>query len=140
MRPINQAGPRLLGGVVPEIPPLAGHDLTVALEGGALVVDARAPEAHERERIPGSLSIPAGSSFGTWLGWVVDADQTVILLVADIADLDDLARQALRIGFESIAGYIDGGLPGWRRSGRSVQAGASFDVDRLATLVVRRWV
>jgi hydroxyacylglutathione hydrolase len=100
-----------------------------------VIVDARPPEAHERERIPSSLSLPAGSSFGTWLGWVVDADQPVILLVSDIADLDDLARQALRIGFESITGYIDGGLTAWRRSGRSVQAGAPFDVDRLATLV-----
>ena len=135
MRPINQAGPRLLGGVVPEIPSLAGPDLTAALEGGALVVDARAPEAHERERIPGSLSIPAGSSFGTWLGWVVDADRPVVLLVGDVADLDDLARQASRIGFESIVGHVEGGLPAWRRSGRSVQAGAPFDVDRLATLV-----
>jgi hydroxyacylglutathione hydrolase len=135
MRPTNQAGPRLLGGVVPQIRPLAGNDLTAALEDGSLVVDARPPEAHERERIPGSLSIPAGSSFGTWLGWVVDVDQPVILLVDGVADLDELARQALRIGFESIVGYLDGGLEAWRRSGRSVQAGAPFDVDRLATLV-----
>ena len=110
MRPINQAGPRLLGGVVPAIGPLSGDDLTAALDGGAWVVDTRAPEAHERERIPGSLSIPAGSSFGTWLGWVVESDQPVVLLVDAVADLDDLARQALRIGFESIVGYVDGGL------------------------------
>ena len=31
--------------------------------------------------VPGSLSIPAGSSFGTWLGWVVDADRPLVLLV-----------------------------------------------------------
>jgi hydroxyacylglutathione hydrolase len=134
MRPINQAGPRLLGGVVPGIPGLSGDDLTAALDRGATIVDARAPEAHERDRIPGSLSIPAGSSFGTWLGWVLDADQPVVLLVTDIADLDDLARQALRIGVESIVGFIDGGLAAWRRSGQAVQAGATLDVDRLATL------
>ena len=132
MRPINQAGPRLLGGVVPEILPLSGEDLEAALGRGALVVDARAVEVHARERIPGSLSIPAGDSFGTWLGWVVDVDQPVILLVSDVADLDGLARQALRIGFESMVGYIDGGLPAWRGSGRTVQAGASLDVDQLA--------
>ncbi len=132
MRPTNQAGPRLLGGVVPEVPPLGGDALAAALGGGALIVDARAPEVHERERIPGSLSIPAGSSFGTWLGWVVDADRPVILLVNDVADLDDLARQALRIGFESMVGYIDGGFRAWRGSGRTVEAGAALDVDRLA--------
>ena len=137
MRPINQAGPRLLGGLVPEIPPLSGDDLDAALGRGALVVDARASEAHALERIPGSLSIPADASFGTWLGWVVDADQPVVLLVSDRADLDDLARQALRIGFESMVGYIEGGLTAWRASGRTVQIGTAVDVDRLASEVSR---
>jgi hydroxyacylglutathione hydrolase len=132
MRPMNQAGPRLLGGRVPAIDPLAGADLDRALEGGALVVDARPVEAHALQRIPGSLSVPAGSSFGTWLGWVVDPDRTVVLLVDDERDLDGIARQALRIGFESITGFVDGGLRGWRGSGRAVQAGTIVDVDRLA--------
>ena len=137
MRPTNQAGPRLLGGLVPAIPPLSGDALETALGRDALVVDAREPEAHALARIPGSLSIPAGSSFGTWLGWVVDADRPVVLLVADVADLDDLSRQALRIGFDSILGYIDGGIRAWVDAGRAVQAGAALDVDGLAAEVGR---
>jgi hydroxyacylglutathione hydrolase len=132
MRPINQAGPGLLGGVVPEIPPLSGDVLEGTLGRGALVVDARAPEAHAREHVPGSLSIPAGSSFGTWLGWVVEPDRPVVLLVDDVADLDDLARQALRIGYETIVGHVAGGFEGWRRTGRPVEAGARLDLDVLA--------
>src|SRR5258705_5585995 len=58
MRPMNQAGPPLLGGVVPEIAPLSGDGLEGALGRGALVVDARSPYHHAREAIPGSLSIP----------------------------------------------------------------------------------
>jgi hydroxyacylglutathione hydrolase len=132
MRPINQAGPRLLGGAVPRIDPLAGDDLDRALDAGALVVDARSSVSHAAQRIPGSLSVPAGSSFGTWLGWVVDPDQQVVLVVDTPDALDDIARQALRIGFESIAGYVDDGLRGWRAAGRTIQAGAALDVDRLA--------
>jgi hydroxyacylglutathione hydrolase len=132
MRPINQAGPRLLGGAVPAIEPLGGRDLDAALAGGAVVVDARSTEAHALARIPGSLSIPAGSSFGTWLGWVVDADTPVVLLVHGVEDLDDLSRQAIRIGYEAMAGYVDGGLDAWRRSGRPVEVGRPYDVDALA--------
>src|SRR4029077_3734444 len=124
MRPINQAGPRLLGATLPVIEPLAGDELDVALRDGAVVVDTRTAEAHALQRIPGSLSIPAGPSFGTWLGWVVDADRPIVLLVNDEADLDDLARQAARIGFETIVGHVGGGLRAWRASGRAVQAGA----------------
>ncbi len=133
MRPINQAGPALLGGVVPEIPALDGPALDAALARGALVIDARSPEAHAREHITGSLSIPAGSSFGTWLGWVVDPDRPVVLVVDDVADLDDLARQALRIGFETIVGHVTGGFEAWRRAGRPVEPGERLDLVTLAT-------
>jgi len=132
MRPMNQAGPRLLGGVVPAIEPLTGDGLEAALAAGAVVVDARRPEAHAAARIPGSLSIPAGSSFGTWLGWVVDAETPVVLLVDGAEDLDDLSRQAIRIGYEAMAGYIEGGFLAWRRSGRAVEVGRPYDVDALA--------
>ena len=132
MRPMNQAGPPLLGGLVPEVPPLSGDGLEGPLGRGALVVDARSPHDHAREAIVGSLSIPAGSSFGTWLGWVVDPDRPIVLLVEDPADLDDLARQALRIGFDPFAGYIDGGIDAWRRAGRPVGAGTVLAVETLA--------
>ncbi|MEA2620646.1 MAG: hydroxyacylglutathione hydrolase, partial [Chloroflexota bacterium] len=132
MRPINKAGPRLLGGIVPEIPSLTGRALDEALGGDALVVDARSPEAHLRAHPPGSISIPAGSSFGTWLGWVVEADRSIVLIVDAPAELDDLARQALRIGFETIVGHVDGGLEGWRRAGRPVEAGESLTLEALA--------
>jgi hydroxyacylglutathione hydrolase len=132
MRPTNQAGPRLLGASVPAIAPLAGDDLEGALGRGAIVVDARSTEAHAVARVPGSLSIPAGSSFGTWLGWMVDADTPVVLLVHREEDLDELARQAVRIGYEAVAGYIDGGFAGWRRSGRPVEVGRAYGVDDLA--------
>lgn len=132
MRPMNQAGPPLLGGVVPEVVPLSGDALDGALGRGALIVDARSPRHHAREHIPGSLSIPAGSSFGTWLGWVVDPDRPIVLLVERPADLDDLARQALRIGFQPFVGYIDGGFDAWCRAGRPVEAGTVLTVEALA--------
>lgn len=133
MRPINQAGPRILGGSVPVIEPLLGAGLDAALGGGAVVVDARTPAAHARRHVPGSLSIPAGPSFGTWLGWVIDADAPIVLVVDDPADLDDLARQAVRIGCESILGYVDGGFEGWARSGRPVEHGEAIEIDALAS-------
>jgi hydroxyacylglutathione hydrolase len=132
MRPLNQAGPALLGGIVPEVPSLSGDGLESALGRDPLIVDTRSPHDHAADHIPGSLSIPAGSSFGTWLGWVAEPDRPTILLVEDAADLDDLSRQALRIGFDPFIGYIDGGVDAWRRGGRPVEAGAVLSVESLA--------
>jgi hydroxyacylglutathione hydrolase len=63
---------------------------------------------------------------------VIDPDRPVVLVVDTPDALDDISRQALRIGFESIVGFVEGGLRGWRSAGRTVQAGAALDVDRLA--------
>jgi len=145
MRPMNRAGPRLLGGIVPELAALSVKDVADRLAHGSVLVDARSPEAHTEGHIPGSLSIPAGTSFGTWLGWVVDPDASVILLVDSPADLDDLARQALRIGFDGLLGHVagvvadggnvagGGGFEAWRAAGRPVESGERLDLGVLAS-------
>jgi hydroxyacylglutathione hydrolase len=132
MRPTNQAGPRLLGGRVPDPRPMALDEVRAAVGGGALLVDLRSPEAHAVAHIPGSVSIPAGSSFGTWLGWVVEPDQPIVLLLDDSGDWDDAIRQSLRIGHESVVGYLRGGFPAWIEAGLPVEANGRLTVDELA--------
>ena len=82
MRPLNQAGPPLLGGVVPMPPPLDPAAVEAAVAAGATLVDARPAAAHAAGHIAGSISIPLEDSFGTWLGWVVDLDRPVVLIAA----------------------------------------------------------
>ena len=122
MRPTNQGGPRLLGGIVPVVPGVSVPALEARVAAGALIVDARHEAAHAVAHIPGSLSVPAGSSFGTWLGWVTDHDRELILVVDDVADLDDLQRQAIRIGHESIVGHLAGGFAAWQAAGRRTES------------------
>jgi len=132
MRPINQGGPRLLGGVIPAVPGVAVAGLDGVVAAGGLIVDARDPAAHAAAHIPGSLSIPMGPSFGTWFGWVVDHDRPVVLVVDDVEDLDELQRQAFRIGHESIAGHLAGGFGAWLAAGRPTETTAAVTADGLA--------
>jgi hydroxyacylglutathione hydrolase len=132
MRPTNQAGPRLLGGRVPEPRPLAIDEVRVALAGEAIIVDLRPPAEHAGAHIPGSVSIPAGSSFGTWLGWVVDPDRPLVLLLGDPADWDDAVRQALRVGYERIQGHLRGGFAAWAETGGELESSGRLTVDQLA--------
>jgi hydroxyacylglutathione hydrolase len=132
MRPTNQAGPRLLGAHVPDIPPLSVHGVEAAIGAGAIVVDARPASAHVAGHLPGALSIPAGTSFGTWLGWIVEPDRPVVLVVDGPDLLDDLARQALRVGCETVAGYLQGGFARWVDAGRPIETSGRLSVDELA--------
>lgn len=126
MRPTNQEGPALLGGRVPDPRELGVAEVRDLLAGGGLIVDTRPASAWVVAHAPGSVSIPAGRSFGTWLGWVVDPDRPLVLVLDDPAHWDDLVRQALRIGFERIAGHLRGGFAAW--------ASATGDIEGLEVL------
>ncbi len=138
MRPLNQAGPSLLGGVVPLPKPLEPLDARAAIDKGAILIDLRPAAEHAAGHVPGSLSIPTGTSFGTWLGWVVtDPDRPLILLLPHRDDWDDAVRQALRIGFDGIAGYVRGGYLAWAEAGLPTAAGGTLEVSELAALLDR---
>ncbi|MBA3235567.1 MAG: MBL fold metallo-hydrolase [Chloroflexi bacterium] len=132
MRPTNQAGPRLFGGSIPGVASLSLEAVDAELTRGGLIVDARAIPLEPRDSIPRSVAIPAGSSFATWLGWVVEPDRPLVLLVDDPADLDDLARQALRVGYESVVGHIEGGFETWQLSGRPVESAQVMAIETLS--------
>lgn len=137
MRPTNQRGPRLLGGRVPDLRPLTVDEVRAARAGDALVVDLRSPAAHAVAHVPGSLSIPAGSSFGTWLGWVVEPDRPLVLILERPEDGDGAVRQALRIGHEALAGQLRGGFAAWVEAGGEIVAGGRLNVDQLADRLAR---
>jgi hydroxyacylglutathione hydrolase len=133
MRPTNQAGPRLLGGRPPEPRSMTVDDVRAALARDAVLVDLRSPAAHSMAHVPRSVSIPSGTSFGTWLGWVVDPDRPLVLVLDSADDWDDAARQAIRVGYENLVGHLRGGFASWTASGAPSASGGSLTVDHLAS-------
>ena len=131
MRGINRAGPRLLG-TIPAPQPLDVPAVRDRLAAGAQLIDLRPAAAFAAAYVPGSISLPADASFGTWLGWVVDPDRPLVLLLPEPAAWDDAVRQALRVGYDTIVGYLDGGLEAWRAAGGDVAAGRAWTVIELA--------
>jgi hydroxyacylglutathione hydrolase len=137
MRPTNHAGPASLGGHVPEARPLDRDEIRAELAAGALAIDLRSPSAHATSHIPGSLSIPRGSSFGTWLGWVVEHDRPLVLVLEHAEDWDDAIRQAVRIGHERVVGHLRGGFSTWTETDAPIETGGSLTVDELAARLDR---
>ena len=87
---------------------------------------------------PGSQSIPLGPSFGTWLGWVVDPERPLVLVLERAADWDEAIRQALRIGAEgAIVGHLRGGFGTWADGGGPLESSGRLNVDELAERLAR---
>jgi hydroxyacylglutathione hydrolase len=110
---VNRLGPRIYANA-PAPARLDVNNVRDSLERGALVVDARPIEQFASGHIPGSLSIELRPVFASWLGWLVDLDRTLLFVLDDKQDRTELVRQCLSVGYEHLAGELDGGMAAWR--------------------------
>jgi len=117
LREVNRRGVPLYGPEPPTLTPLHPHAVRRLLDGEAVLVDARPLTAFAAGHVPGSLSNPLRPVFGTWLGWLVDADRPLGFVLDDGQDRADLVRQARNVGFERLAGELAGGIPAWEAAG-----------------------
>lgn len=116
---LNRRGPRHY----PALPRLARLDVDALdrhVAAGALIVDARPIGEFAAGHIPGSISNALRPVFASWLGWITDLDQPIVLLLGIDQDREEVTRQCLDIGHENIVGELDGGIDGWRSAARSI--------------------
>jgi hydroxyacylglutathione hydrolase len=119
LRRINQEGPRLLGGV-PALNPLDPETVSQQIVQGVVFLDIRSPQAFAAGHVPGSFGIPLGAPLITWAGWVIPFGMPLMLVAGRPADLDTAVRQLVRIGYDDLRGYLEGGLPAWEAAGLPV--------------------
>ena len=120
LREVNRLGPRLIGAI-PGLPGLGAADVEALRAKGALVVDVRPVKDFAAGHIAGSLSIALRPQFASWLGWMVPDAATPLVFVTDRhTDRHELVRQCLNIGYEELAGELDGGLDAWTSAGGEV--------------------
>jgi hydroxyacylglutathione hydrolase len=131
MRGINQSGPPA-AGPMPEPISLGVDDVRAAIDEGAVVVDLRSPQRYGAGHIPGSISIAAGDSFATWLGWTVEWGRPIVLVLRDPTGWDTAVRWARRIGYDDVRGYLEGGVAAWAEAGQPIETTPQMSVEELA--------
>ncbi len=130
MRGQNQEGPAPLG-VLAEPAALRPDAVERHVKDGALVLDCRQPEAFGGGHVPGALNVGLGTSFATWAGTIVPPDTSVILVLEDPSDLWEACWQLLRIGYDLPLGWLAGGIPAWRVSGKPLAHVQQWSVAEL---------
>jgi hydroxyacylglutathione hydrolase len=122
MKIVNQRGPAVLGlgqGVA-RPGALAAADAIRHAAGGDLIIDLRSPEAFGAGHPAGAINIGFGPRIGYWSGWVVPADARLILMTSEAAQTEEVRRQLLRVGFDDVVGYVQGGFDAWTKAGGPV--------------------
>ncbi len=144
MRSLNQAGAPLLGPELLTPPPLDIDGLDTWLAQGALVVDVRPPGAFRAGHIEKSVAAGADGNVSGWVGWLVGPERPLVLVAdaggsgdrdgAGRAQVAEATRQLVRIGYDRVVGFLEGGIETWRAAGRDV---VSYETISAATLAKR---
>jgi rhodanese-related sulfurtransferase/glyoxylase-like metal-dependent hydrolase (beta-lactamase superfamily II) len=115
---INRHGPVL--DREPALQPLAAADVSRLLADDAMAVDVRPVPEYAAGHIPGALSIPFRPALASWLGWLAPPDRPLIIVHSTHQQPAEIAWQAAKIGYDNLAGAIDGGMAAWAASGQPV--------------------
>lgn len=107
--------------------PVLLDDVQELLRSGAVVIDARSPEAYAEGHLPKAVSLPLGDVDAL----LVDFEDKIAKEVTLIAycsgfgcpDSFDIGMRLLEVGYTDVRVY-EGGLPEWRDAGLPIEKGA----------------
>ena len=131
LKRVNAAGPKPLG-MLPDGAPLTPAAVAGLQDGGALVVDARDPEAFGTGHVPGAFFAGLGPNFLAWMGWLAPYDRDLVLVLDDEARYEEARTELRRIGLDRVSGYLDGGMDAWRADAQPVACLPQLSVCELA--------
>lgn len=86
------------------------------LENGVTVLDTRSPDEFEKAFIPGSINIGLDGTYAVWVGSLIDINVQLVLVTPEGREEESITRLA-RVGYEKVAGYLQGGIAAWREAG-----------------------
>lgn len=116
MKRLNADGPPLLEGLPGQIG-VPVDTFRALVDAGHVVIDLRDQLGFGAGHIPGSFSVPGGTSVSTWASWVVPYDRPLLLVGQTPTQIEEAARSLVRVGLDDIRGFLLGGIDAWVRAG-----------------------
>jgi hydroxyacylglutathione hydrolase len=101
--------PTLDEALAREMRPLSLDELLALQRSEAQVLDTRRAEQFEAAHLEGSVNVGLDGRYATWCGAVLDREHP-IAIVADPGREQEATMRLGRIGFDVVAGHLEGGM------------------------------
>jgi glyoxylase-like metal-dependent hydrolase (beta-lactamase superfamily II)/rhodanese-related sulfurtransferase len=92
-----------------ELRPLSLAEVLELQEAGTQILDTRPAEQFEAAHLRGSLGIGLDGRYATWVGTLVESDRQLAIIADPGREQESVVRLG-RIGFDHVAGYLEGGM------------------------------
>jgi glyoxylase-like metal-dependent hydrolase (beta-lactamase superfamily II)/rhodanese-related sulfurtransferase len=127
---INRTGAASLAAL-PRPKELSPEEASARARQGHLILDARSSAAYGNGHVPGALNIALSGQFATWCGTLIATGTPIVLIADNVSEVDEAVTRLARVGIESVAGYLRGGMQAWDQAGLATEAIAQMPVDEL---------
>src|SRR5690606_15721810 len=108
MKRWNRAGPQLIGERQP-LPELQSAGVAGRVNRDIVLLDTRPLREQRSGGVPGSLSVPGGSSFVSYASAIIDPEREsrgIVLLTSDRSRAHQLRDKLSRVGIDQVEGFI----------------------------------
>lgn len=132
LRDVNRNGPRLIRELdgPRRLSPIEADEI---VDSGATLIDARSMHEWAALHPVGAISNQLRPAFASWLGWIAPFGTPIVVLI-DEHDLVEAVRQARGIGYDTVCGWIDGGIDAWQKAGLPTVSTHEVDATAAAEL------
>jgi hydroxyacylglutathione hydrolase len=97
---------------------------------GAQVVDIRSPSSFAGGHVPGSLHIWR-EGLSAFAGYFLNYEDPIVIVDDFNQDLDEIQRKLARIGYDGLAGCLDGGFMAWAKAAEPIGTVKTWTVQEL---------
>ena len=117
----RQERPDLSQSLSTSLRPLSLAEVLRMQQSGAQLLDVRGATDFEAASLAGSLNIALRGSYATWCGSLLSHDRPIIVL-AEAGSEEEAVMRLGRIGFDNVAGFLEGGMEALREHPQRVQS------------------
>ena len=102
-------------------------------QGDILVVDTRSKELYTEEgTVPGAWYIGVEGGFAPWVGSLIKDINQKIIFIAEEGREHEVVTRFSRVGYDTILGYLRGGIHSWLAAGHKVDKIGSISAVKFA--------
>ena len=129
MEQLNHDGPPPIACPL-SVPNLTVADLKALRKKGTQVVDIRSPAAFAGGHVPGSLHIWR-DGLSAFIGYFLNYEDPIVIVDDFNEDLISIRRQFARLGYDNLAGSLEGGFMTWAKAAEPVGTVRTWTVHEL---------
>lgn len=104
------------------------------MKKGTTVLDTRAPGDFCKAFIPDALNIGIDGDFAVWAGTIIRPGTRLLLVTEPGREREAITRLS-RIGFDQVAGFLEGGIESWVIANKKTDSIPSVEPEALPQLV-----